>query len=149
MVEQARLQRPRAAHPPLHTSPTLLPLSLQSTNLHLAPPPPQVKDHFIFTIESTGAWRPHELFQYAVEVRRALPPSPQGWQGQGSARVCKYSLHRCSQRSRSQEACTCTSRSAPVPARLCTLSLASEPFTPPLFLSSFFTYVPYAPPCRS
>ena len=25
------------------------------------------KDHFIFTIESTGAWRPHELFQEAVE----------------------------------------------------------------------------------
>ena len=24
------------------------------------------KDHFIFTIESTGAWRPHELFQEAV-----------------------------------------------------------------------------------
>jgi len=24
------------------------------------------KDHFIFTIQSTGAWRPHELFQQAV-----------------------------------------------------------------------------------
>lgn len=29
----------------------------------------KVKDHFIFTIESTGAWRPHELFNYAVQVR--------------------------------------------------------------------------------
>lgn len=29
----------------------------------------QIKDHFIFTIESTGAWRPHELFNYAVQVR--------------------------------------------------------------------------------
>lgn len=28
----------------------------------------KIKDHFIFTIESAGAWRPHELFQYAVEV---------------------------------------------------------------------------------
>ncbi|KAL4514328.1 hypothetical protein Ndes2437A_g01045 [Nannochloris sp. 'desiccata'] len=25
------------------------------------------KDHFIFTIESTGAWRPHELFKEAVD----------------------------------------------------------------------------------
>lgn len=31
----------------------------------------KIKDHFIFTIESAGAWRPHELFQYAVEVRGA------------------------------------------------------------------------------
>lgn len=31
----------------------------------------QIKDHFIFTIESTGAWRPHELFNYAVQVRSA------------------------------------------------------------------------------
>ncbi|GAB4819550.1 hypothetical protein N2152v2_006967 [Parachlorella kessleri] len=28
----------------------------------------KVKDHFIFTVESTGAWRPHELFNYAVDV---------------------------------------------------------------------------------
>ncbi|KAL4433723.1 hypothetical protein ABPG75_000164 [Micractinium tetrahymenae] len=28
----------------------------------------KIKDRFIFTIESAGAWRPHELFQYAVEV---------------------------------------------------------------------------------
>ena len=28
----------------------------------------KIKDHFIFTIESTGAWRPHELFNYAVQV---------------------------------------------------------------------------------
>ena len=28
----------------------------------------KVKDHFIFTIESTGAWRPHELFNYAVQL---------------------------------------------------------------------------------
>ncbi|PSC68794.1 DNA-directed RNA polymerases I and III subunit RPAC1 [Micractinium conductrix] len=28
----------------------------------------KIKDHFIFTIESTGAWRPHELFNYAVSV---------------------------------------------------------------------------------
>ena len=28
----------------------------------------KVKDHFIFTIESTGALRPHELFNYAVDV---------------------------------------------------------------------------------
>jgi hypothetical protein len=28
----------------------------------------KVKDHFIFTIESTGAWRPHELFNYAAQV---------------------------------------------------------------------------------
>ena len=28
----------------------------------------KVKDHFIFTIESTGAWRPHELFQHAVAL---------------------------------------------------------------------------------
>lgn len=34
----------------------------------------KIKDHFIFTIESAGAWRPHELFQYAVEVRAAAAP---------------------------------------------------------------------------
>jgi DNA-directed RNA polymerases I and III subunit RPAC1 len=28
----------------------------------------KLKDHFIFTIESTGAWRPHELFNYAVQL---------------------------------------------------------------------------------
>jgi DNA-directed RNA polymerase I and III subunit RPAC1 len=28
----------------------------------------KVKDHFIFTIESTGAWKPHELFSYAVAM---------------------------------------------------------------------------------
>ena len=28
----------------------------------------KVKDHFIFTIESTGAWRPHELFTHAVQL---------------------------------------------------------------------------------
>lgn len=28
----------------------------------------KVKDHFIFTIESTGAWRPHEIFEYAVQL---------------------------------------------------------------------------------
>ncbi|PRW20693.1 DNA-directed RNA polymerases I and III subunit RPAC1 [Chlorella sorokiniana] len=28
----------------------------------------KIKDHFIFTIESTGAWRPHELFNYAVQM---------------------------------------------------------------------------------
>ena len=31
----------------------------------------KVKDHFIFTIESTGAWRPHELFRYAVDLMRS------------------------------------------------------------------------------
>lgn len=28
----------------------------------------KIKDHFIFTIESTGAWKPHELFNYAVNL---------------------------------------------------------------------------------
>lgn len=28
----------------------------------------KIKDHFIFTIEGTGGWRPHELFNYAVQV---------------------------------------------------------------------------------
>ncbi|KAI7838406.1 hypothetical protein COHA_007810 [Chlorella ohadii] len=28
----------------------------------------KIKHHFIFTIESTGAWRPHELFNYAVQM---------------------------------------------------------------------------------
>jgi DNA-directed RNA polymerase I and III subunit RPAC1 len=28
----------------------------------------KIKDRFIFTIESTGAWRPHELFNYAVQL---------------------------------------------------------------------------------
>ncbi|KAL6779386.1 hypothetical protein ACKKBG_A12120 [Auxenochlorella protothecoides x Auxenochlorella symbiontica] len=31
----------------------------------------KVKDHFIFTIESTGAWRPHEIFEYAVKLMMA------------------------------------------------------------------------------
>lgn len=28
----------------------------------------KVKDHFIFTIESTGAWKPQDIFKYAVKV---------------------------------------------------------------------------------
>jgi DNA-directed RNA polymerase I and III subunit RPAC1 len=28
----------------------------------------KIKDHFLFTIESTGAWKPHELFAYAVQL---------------------------------------------------------------------------------
>lgn len=28
----------------------------------------KVKDHNIFSIESTGAWKPHELFAYATRV---------------------------------------------------------------------------------
>jgi DNA-directed RNA polymerase I and III subunit RPAC1 len=28
----------------------------------------KLKDHFIFTIESTGAWPPQELFSYAVQL---------------------------------------------------------------------------------
>lgn len=28
----------------------------------------KIKNHFIFTIESTGAWRPHDLFNYAVQL---------------------------------------------------------------------------------
>lgn len=28
----------------------------------------KIKDHFLFTIEATGGWRPHELFNHAVEI---------------------------------------------------------------------------------
>lgn len=28
----------------------------------------KIKDHFIFTIESTGAWQPHELFNCAIHI---------------------------------------------------------------------------------
>ena len=31
----------------------------------------KLKNHCIFTIQSTGAWKPHELFQYAIQVLKS------------------------------------------------------------------------------
>lgn len=31
----------------------------------------KIKNHFIFTIQSTGAWKPHELFQYAIKILKS------------------------------------------------------------------------------
>ena len=28
----------------------------------------KIKDHFIFTIETTGSWKPHILFNFAVKL---------------------------------------------------------------------------------
>ena len=58
----------RFPHVPSITPPLPLASYAHSLHSHYPPRPLQVKDHFIFTIESTGAWRPHELFGYAVDL---------------------------------------------------------------------------------
>lgn len=78
--------RTSAAWRHIFRRPLLAAPGVMSLGIKLAPPVPQVrrlsgeerympylqlrkiKDHFIFTIESTGAWRPHELFKYAVQL---------------------------------------------------------------------------------
>jgi hypothetical protein len=60
------------AHPPPPTSATAAAVQVRRLSGEERYAPflqlRKVKDHFIFTIESTGAWKPHELFSYAVAM---------------------------------------------------------------------------------